>query len=240
MKKNFLILWISPLILLAAWSAKAGDVEVPEEELAKESVLPRFERGEAVKNRNIVTDKRFELGAYGGWNFTEPIYSQTKFGFNAGYHWTEDSALMFNLAYWFPGRNTQYTDLLKTQGVDFSKTPDIQFALWANYELQAYYGKVSLTKRGVMNLHLYPILGLGGTKYTNKFYPGLNFGIGQKFYFTKSLALRVDFKLQYASGPNPFLGGGLLNVNKPVPDPSNFADKFSLGTILDVGVSILL
>ncbi len=233
-------LLLIPIIAFATARALAVDVEVPEEELAKESVLPRFERGEAVKNRNVVTDKKFELGAYAGWNFTEPIYNQGKVGFNGGYHLTEEHALMVNFVYWFPGRNSQYTDLLaKIQNLDFTRTPNIQYALWLNWELQAYYGKMSFTKRGVTNLHLYPILGLGMTKTANKVYPGINLGLGQKFYFGKSFALRFDFKIQYQQGPNPFLASGLRTTD-PIPDPSAFGDKFTLGTILDFGFTFLL
>lgn len=228
-----LFLLIAPL----SWA----QVEVPEEELAKESVLPRFERGEAVKNRAIVTEGKFEFGAYGGWNFTEAIYNQAKVGFNLGYHASETHGFVLNFSYWMPGRNSQYTDLLRQQSnLDFGRTPDLQFAIWGNWELKAYYGKISWTKRGVMNLHLYPILGVGIAKYVHKPYPGLNFGFGQKFYFSKAFALRMDFKLQYQQGPNPFLGNGHLVATNPIPDPGLFGDKWTLGTILDVGVSIML
>lgn len=238
---NFLF---TGLILVSTLPAVAVEVEVPEEELAKESVLPRFERGEAVKNRNVITNKKFEFGPYFGWNFTEPIYNQAKFGLNAGYHLTEEHALTVNFVYWMQGRNTQYTDLLyQVQGLDFTRVPSVSYAFWLNWELQAYYGKMSFTKRGVTNLHLYPILGLGLTKSDAKMHPGINVGLGQKFYFGKSVALRIDFKVQYQQHPNPFLHPGLRNkapTVDPVPSPSAFGDKFSLGTILDFGFTFLL
>lgn len=240
---TFLICFLSGLFI--GGTAWAEELEVPEEELARETVLPRFERGEAVKSRNIITNKKFELGGYLGWNFTEPIYSQGKFGFMGGYHFDEQNVLMINFAKWMDGRNTQYTDLLRQQvSLEFNRAPNLEWSLWGNYELQAYYGKVSLTKQGVMNLHLYPILGFGVTKYVHKTYPGINFGIGQKYYLSKSFAIRFDFKLQYQQGPSPFLGGGKLLVTLPpgttAPVPADFKDKFSLGTIFDLGFSILL
>lgn len=233
-------------LFLVAGLAQAATVEVPEEELAKESVLPRFERGEAVKNRNVVTNKKFELGAFGGWNFTEAIYNQMKFGFNAGYHISEGSAFVLNFNFFMPGRNKQYTDMLLSGfKLDFTRTPDVQFSTWLNWEMKAYYGKMSWTKSGVMNVHLCPILGVGIIKYAHKVYPGINFGLGQKFYFSNNFSLRADFKLQYAQGPNPFLGGGALLTeingapNNAIPSPSAFEDKFTLGTILDIGASFL-
>lgn len=236
-----LVLKLAILSILFPLGALAQDLEVPEEELARETVLPRFERGEAVKSRNIVTAKRFEVGPYLGFNFTEPIYHQTKFGFNLGYHFSEQNLLMFNFVKWMDGRNTQYTELLRRPpfNLDFNRVPNIEYALWANYEMQAYYGKVSLTKAGVLNLHLYPILGAGLTKYVHKVYPGINFGLGQKFYFTKNFALRMDFKLQYQQGPSPFLRTA-INAASPPPSPGDFKDKFSLGTIFDLGFTFLL
>ncbi len=241
MKNRFSLLM--SIALLFPTVTFAQDLEVPEEELARETVLPRFERGEAVKSRNVVTAKRIEVGPYLGFNFTEPIYNQTKFGFNAGYHFDEQNLLMFNFVKWMDGRNAQYTDLLRKQpfNLDFNRVPNIEYALWANYELQAYYGKVSLTKSGVLNLHLYPILGAGVTKYVHKVYPGINFGLGQKFYFGKNFALKMDFKLQYQQGPSPFLGGGKLLTTQPnTVTPADFKDKFSLGTIFDLGFTFLL
>ena len=229
------------LALMTAGVAHA-QLEVPEEELAKESVLPRFERGEAVKNRLVTTAGRAEIGGYAGWNFTEPIYNQTKFGLNLGYHFDETHAFAVNFVKWMDGRNNQYTDLLAKQGLDFMRAPSLEMAVWGNYEMKAYYGKMSMSKYAITNLHLYPILGVGVSKYTHKVYPGVNTGLGMKFYFTNSLALRFDFKLQMAQGVNPFLGGGkLINTpTNPKPSPSDFSDKFYLGTILDVGLSILL
>lgn len=233
---------LSLFLLLASFPLTVfANVEVPEEELAKESVLPRFDRGEAVKNRNIPTAGRFEVGGYGGWNFTEPIYNQMKFGGNIGYHLDETHAFMLNFTKWMDGRNSQYTDLLAKQGLDFSRAPDIEYAVWGNYELKAYYGKISMAKSLVTNMHLYPILGAGITKYTHKMYPGINTGLGMKFYFSPNFALRFDFKLQMQQGVNPFLGGGkLLSSTTARPAPEDFGDKFSLGTILDVGFSFLL
>lgn len=230
---------ILTVLMLGATLAQA-QVDVPEEELAKESVLPRFERGEAVKNRNVVTANRVEIGGFAGWNFTEPIYNQTKAGLNLGYHFNETHSFMLNIVKWMEGRNSQYTDLLSKQGLDFMRAPNLEMAVWGNYELKAYYGKMSLSKNAVTNLHLYPILGAGISKYTHKVYPGVNAGLGMKFYFTENFAMRFDFKLQMAQGVNPFLGGGKLITSNPKPSPSDFGEKFYLGTILDVGLSILL
>ena len=237
---KFRILLFSLLATAATISARAEKIEVPEAELARESVLPRFETPDSIKHRNITNDGKFELGGYYGWNVSEPIYNQSKVGAVIGYHWTESSSFILNYAKWFGGRNTQYTSQLQKVGnLDFTKTPNLDFSAYLDYEWEAYYGKISLTKTGTMNIFIYPLVGIGGTKYVNKFYPGANFGIGQKFFFTNNFALRADLKIQYEQGPSPFLGNSQLLTTSPTPDPGAFQTKWMLGTILDVGLIFL-
>lgn len=215
-------------------------VEVPQEELAQESVLPKFDRPDSVRNRNIITEKKIELGLYYGWNTLEPIRNQAKYGLNLGYHWSEISALMLNYAQWAGGLNTQYTNDLSASpnNLDFDRAPKLKYSLFAHYEWKVFYGKISFTKQGVLNLSTYPIFGLGMTAYEHKNYYGADFGIGQKFYFTKNSALRADFKLQYSQFPSPFLRGH-MQKSQSTPAANDFADKWALGTIIDIGYSFL-
>ena len=225
-------------------SAFAETIEFPEEELAQESVLPKFDRPEAVRRRNVTTENRLEIGGYYGWNTLEPIYNQSKFGLNLGYHLSEMSAISLNFAQWNSGLNSTYTDGLQSTTVsadplDFTRVPKLKYSLYGHYEWKIFYGKISVTKQGVVNLSTYPILGAGITAYEHKNYPGIDFGIGQKFYFGKNFALRADFKMQYGQKPSPFLRDK-LKASSPKPSPGDFSDKTDFGTILDIGVSILL
>lgn len=245
MKSLILHLITASAIISTCNTVCAEDVEFPDEELARETVLPKFDRVESVKNRNVVTDKRWEFGGFYGFNMTEPIYNQAKVGFNLGYHLTENSAVMINYSKWAGGKNKQYTDSLESSSavstgspIDTGRAPALNYSLYANYELNAYYGKISLTKQAVTNMHLYPIIGMGMTSYSHKNYPGFNGGAGLKFYFGKSVALRSDFKLQYAQGPSPFIRGLKTSVQPP-PTGSDFPDRWVLSTILDLGVSFL-
>jgi outer membrane beta-barrel protein len=230
------------MILAQPFEARAADViDYPEDELAQESVLPKFDRPDSVKKRNVVTEKKFEFGGYYGWNILEPIENQSKIGVNVGYHWSEESALILNYAQWMSGLNNQYTDGLaeSPNNLDFSRAPKLKYSLYANYEWKIFYGKISFTKQGVVNLSTYPILGAGITAYEHKNYPGVDLGIGQKFYFGKSVALRADIKMQYSQKPSPFLQGSMKSTD-PAPTANQFSDKWDFGTILDIGVSFLL
>lgn len=218
--------------------ARAEVIEFPEEELATESVYPKFDKPVSVMQRNVVTAHKWDLGAYYGWNTTEPVYNQSKVGVNIGYHWSEDSAFSLNYAQWLGGLNSTYASAYQTQSLDFSRAPKLQYSLYGNYEWKIFYGKISFTKQSVMNLSTYPLFGLGVTSYAGKMCPGVDVGIGQKFYFTKNFALRADVKLQYSQAPNPFITG--VQTSQPVPQTGDFPLKWGFNTILDVGVAYLL
>lgn len=242
LKLGWIVLMTVFLMLVKSAPARASEkIDFPEDELAQESVLPKFDRPDSVKARNVITEKKFELGTYYGWNILEPIQNQSKIGFNIGYHWSEGSAFVLNYSHWLSGLNQQYTESLEEapNSLDFSRAPQLKYSLYGHYEWKVFYGKISLTKAGVVNLTTYPIFGAGVTAYEHKSYPGMDIGIGQKFYLGKSVALRADFKLQYSQSPSPFLQGK-MKFSDPKPEPSEFADKWNMGTILDVGVSFLL
>ncbi len=252
MRVGWIALMTSVFTLAHTFEARGSEtIDFPEDELAQESVLPKFDRPDSVKKRNIVTEKKFEFGGYYGWNILEPIQNQSKVGVNLGYHFTEESALVFNYAKWMSGLNSQYTNGLADSPnyLDFGRAPKLNYSLYGHYEWNIFYGKISLTKQGVLNLSTYPIFGAGITAYEHKTYYGIDAGIGQKFYFNKFIALRADFKLQYSQKPSPFLqgymktppstgsaGNGQGDVS---PSPSDFKDKWDLATILDIGVSFL-
>ncbi len=65
---------VSLLTLLAAAPyVHAEEVEFPEEELARESVLPVFESRRDVLNRWVNTAERFEVGLGAGLMIDEPF-----------------------------------------------------------------------------------------------------------------------------------------------------------------------
>lgn len=243
LKLAWIVLLTGIMILMENTEARGAEIiDFPKEELAQESVLPKFDHADSVRRRNITTESKFEFGGYYGWNILEPISNQSKVGVNVGYHFNENSALMVNYAQWMSGLNRQYTDGLAAapNNLDFDRAPKLKSSIFAHYEWKIFYGKISFTKQGVVNLSTYPIFGLGMTAYEHKNYYGVDFGVGQKFYFGKSFALRADFKLQYSQKPSPFLGGKMKFTDTPPPSPGDFQDKWDLGTILDVGVSFLL
>lgn len=211
---------------------------LPQDELAKESVLPKFDNVIAVKNRMIYTTDRFEAGGFIGLNLTEAIFSTTKFGLNLDYHFDEDNALNIHVSIPGSGLSTYGTQLYKGYKLDFTRAPAPAYTLIAAYEPKYFYGKMSLSKDYNMNLALYGLLGGGFFGYQNKSYPGLSAGLGQKFYLNNQFSLRFDLRANVHQGPNPFLTNR-MKTTQPAPTYTDFKDQLVIATVLDFGMSLL-
>lgn len=238
LKHIFLVTAAVVAMTLVERTASAETIQFPEDELATESVYPKFDKPISVLQRNVTTANKVELGGYYGWNTSEPVYNQSKIGVNLGYHFNEDSAFVLNYAHWMSGLNSTYNSAYQSQSLDFNRAPKLNYSVYGHYEWKIFYGKISFTKQSVMNLSTYPIFGAGMTSYSSKNCPGVDIGIGQKFYFSKTVSLRADVKLQYSEAVSPFISG--VKTTNPTPQASDFPTRWGFGTILDVGVSFLL
>ncbi|OQW47215.1 MAG: hypothetical protein A4S09_15585 [Proteobacteria bacterium SG_bin7] len=206
----------------AGFAAPSQIVKFPEEELARESVLPKFKDTKMVLNRNITTARKLSLGLDFGFALNEPFNSPFQYGFFLNYHLDETKAfnLLFNM---LNSANSTYTNQLNQQpqgvgtnfGLENRARPKYLFL--GSFQYNAFYGKISLTKQFVMNLMLYGLVGGGAINYGGDVYPALSLGLGQKFYFTKKLALRLDLRSIMFNGPN-------------VVDPKNGSDYSNAST----------
>lgn len=199
----------SALFVLSSFqSARAEVVEFPEDELAKESVLPVFDKTVVVRERAITTAGKFEIGAGLGLNLVEPLYEQLVYDFSASYHIDEIHGVNVTAYMLSTGLSKAGTDLKNGVGLsgnqfDASLAPQVENMIFGNYQFTAYYGKISITNQTTMNLGLYGLLGAGLLKWTDKASFGLDAGIGQKIYFTKNLSLRIDLTVMLYQGPDP-------------------------------------
>jgi hypothetical protein len=73
--------------------------QFPQDELAKESVLPKFDNPITVKNRLVVTAKKMEVIGFYGLNLTEPIFGTSKIALGGTYHLDENRGvnILFHL-----------------------------------------------------------------------------------------------------------------------------------------------
>lgn len=204
------------LMVLAAFPSLAEVIEFPEEELASETVLPVFERAPVVKSKNITMAKRFEFGVGMGLNLTEALYNKTNFNANVTYHFSETQGVNAALYFMGTGLNDKGEQLKRGNlpdqpPFDPSLAPSPQNLFLLSYQINAFYGKISLTKNYVMNLSLYGLAGLGAMSYGDSTNAAANLGFGQNFYVTKNIALQFDMRLLMYQGPDPTSDSRLLN-----------------------------
>lgn len=237
---------IAMILSLGLWATAAEQVEVPEDELAKESVTPIFDSTVSVKNRNINMDGTFDIGVFGGLALTEPIANTTKFGFEMNYHITDFHSLGVMYSINSTGLSKDAQGLKNDFGLDFNRAPKPQNTMLLDYNYSPFYGKLSVTKDGVINTTIYGAIGAGMVKYEHKSYPALALGIGERFFFGKNFSLKMDFKLFAHQAPIPFQTGALRDgssganfINDPVPPLDSFKERLTYTSNLQLGLNYL-
>ncbi|MBX9767600.1 MAG: outer membrane beta-barrel domain-containing protein [Bdellovibrionales bacterium] len=253
MKTPFFRFW-RPYVFLSfivfsslAQTAEANTVEFPEEELATESVYPLFDQPTAYKSKNVKRRGHFELGLFAGTFLNDPFFSPIAFGGHLGFHFAEEHGVQL-FASLLTRTTSQYVEPLKTPlnaplgGPDFNLAPSPSRIIAALYEWTPYYGKISLTKEGVMNLDLNFNAGLGMIAIQDENRLALALGANQNFYFTKALGLKLDFKSFMYRGPDP-VSRNLNPKNggpQAMPPNSFFDDKTHLNFVISAGVVYIL
>ncbi|MFV3406995.1 outer membrane beta-barrel domain-containing protein [Bdellovibrio bacteriovorus] len=236
LKNGFKAALIIVLALMLHKAAFAEVVNLPTEELAQESVLPVFDKPVSVKNRNVVTAGRFEVDGFYGYAMTEPIANVSKLGLGIYYNTSEAHAWGLLIAKNFAGLSSYAEQLQNQFSVAYGPAPYPELTIMGDYNLKAFYGKMSLTKSLVFNTLLYGSASVGAVKFVHKTYPAVAVGIGQKFYFTKQWALRFDLRLYANQAPIPFIANSDSN---PPPQYSDYQERLTYTTNLDVGLSYL-
>jgi outer membrane beta-barrel protein len=240
---RFLFIFTAAFVLNKVAFA-AESVELPQEELAQESVLPIFDKPVSVKNRSVLTAGRFDADFFYGMALTEPIADVSKLGLAVYYNMSEDYALGLLYAKNSTGLSTYANQLHSQFALDFNRVPKPDSTLMVDFNIKAFYGKMSLTKSTVFNLMLFGSASGGMVKYEHKSYPAIALGLGQKFFFTSRLALRMDMRLYVHQAPIPFLNSALRDGSNgqpsdTVPSPGDFKERITYTTNLDVGLSYL-
>lgn len=225
-------------VVLFSIEINANEMEVPQDELAQESVLPIFDNTVAIKNRNVRDAQTLDLGFFAGMSITEPIASTTKYGLSFNYHLNTTHAIGFLLSMNSTGLSKDAEGLKNDFGLDFSRAPYPQYALLGDYNYKLYYGKLSVTKKGVINTSIYTSGAAGLIKYIHKSYPTIAVGVGERFYFTDNFAFKVDLRLFVNSAPIPFKTNA-LKITDPVPAYDSFADRMTFTTSLEFGLNYL-
>lgn len=195
--------WVLLVCIMTANGVHGKPLAFPEEELAKESVVPRFDVPNSVRDRNVPVAGKFEIGGFVGAVADEAIFKQFHYGAMATYHFNEIHGLNISYSKMEAGVGNYADEIKKSVNLDLKNTFGPESYLLANYQYSAFYGKLSLLKKLVINTHLYGLAGLGSVNYEGGNQFALSAGVGQRFYLWPNFAIRFDLKLVRFSGPNP-------------------------------------
>lgn len=243
MKNRFfkMIFFVTVSFSLANQSYAQSDMDVPVDELAQETVYPVFDHLVSVKNRNVATKNRFDLGLFGGYALTEPIYSTAKFGVAANYHINELHSLgvLFSQNSTGLSRDGDALKDLEPVGLDFNRAPKPKNTMLLDYNYKPYYGKLSVTKNSVINTTIYGSAAAGLIAYEHKSYPAVALGLGERFYFTSQFSLKIDLRLFIHQAPIPFKRDDLRTDNNNQPAADSFDERISYTTNLEAGLNYL-
>ncbi len=229
--------------MLGAGTAMADTIKLTPEELSLETVLPVFEYPAVVKNRRVPIKGRFELGLMAGFILTEPLYTNTGFALSGTYNFTEKHGVnLFGL--FLSGGLSANGERLRKGGFsrefDPSLAPFLENIILANYVYTAYYGKMSLSKKLVVNLSLSGLAGLGMVGYEDSQFLAMQLGVSQRFFFSKHWGINFDIRLLGHQGPDPTSLDLSSNGNITEKQPSDaFEETFFLKTTLAAGLVIL-
>jgi outer membrane beta-barrel protein len=219
--------FIISAMLLLSLQAFGAKIQFPTEELATESVLPKFDKPVPVRNRNVETAGHLELAAFYGWTLQDAFADSTSIGGIFTYHLNEFHGLQVYAAK-LSGKENDYPNQIndETSKDIRGKTAVPKAAYLLAYQVTPFYGKLSFTKSYVMNMSLYGTLGLGSYQLEDESSLTESFGIGTKFYFGHKISARLDYRFF------------LYKARDPID--ANFGKRQQINSILTLGFGWLL
>lgn len=241
-KYKIIFLYFTAFILFSSVGF-SEEIDVPTDELARDSVYPVFDSQVSVRNRNVKDSQTFDVGIYGGLAISEPVYNATNMGFSINYHFSEVHSLGLLWSKNSVGLSKDAQGLKEDFHLDFTRAPYPVSSILADYNYKLYYGKLSFTRNGVINTSIYTSFAAGVTQFIHKSYPTIAAGIGQRFYLTDSIAFKTDLRLFANTAPIPFKAGALKDDTSLLPDPipsyESFSERMTLTTHLEFGLNYL-
>jgi len=192
----FIVLSAAPLAAQQAQTSEA-DTEILEVEKVKEKYWAQGEESQlgVVQNRTYSKAGKISLGLIGGRATDDPFLSTTAYGLNVGYNFSEFwGASLVGMKYAVSPSNALKT--LRAGGKE-ANTVAPEHYLGAEATGSFLYGKLSLLGASIIYYDMHVTAGGGITKTENDSAAlTTSLGIGQRFYLTKSLSLRMDYRFQ--------------------------------------------
>jgi outer membrane beta-barrel protein len=201
---NKVLIFLISCFILRSELVLAEIVEFPEEQLARESVVPVFDQPAAVKKRYVPLSGRFELGGFLGATLSDAFFNSYPLGLNVNYHLNEMHSINLIGAYFISQQASYVGQLQASTGqlngqsqIPFSTAPNPNYMGLVEYEFTPYYGKISLAKQRVMNLTISATLGGGYMSLNSEGSPVGAVGLNQRFFFTRNFGLQAAIRAMF-------------------------------------------
>ena len=149
-----------------------------------------------VQNRTYTKSNKWDLGGLGGIVNSDPFLTIKSVGGSLGYHFNE--YFSFHLIGWkdLVSKSSALTSFEKFSG-GTANTNYPKYFLGGEANGSLLYGKLSVLGKAIIYYDLHLSAGAGVTKTESGDYFTPMGGIGQRFYLSKNLSLRIDYRLQY-------------------------------------------
>jgi outer membrane beta-barrel protein len=223
--------------LLFCTSVKAEEIKFSEDVLPTESVMPRLDSADAVRNRLLNHKGRFEIGLDYLWAIDELFFNTTLYGFQAYYHLNNDIGVGLKYYQYASGLNDYGNQFEQSSTLKFSRAPAPTSIMAVSLLNRILYGKISVTKETILPFIVNLEYDLGFNKYGSKNLIYGAIGLSHKLYFKNNVGFGLTYHLQVHEVPNPVSID--IRSAAPVPNESDFSKKMQISQSIALGVSYL-
>ncbi len=237
-RKSLFTLGTVLLLLVGTFgSAIAANISGP-----RRGVMDKLKESDAVRNRFLLRDSRFEVAPTVGFTMNDAFRRNTIFGLKMDYHFKDnlavggrfgygiasDSALAEDLAAKRPGRVREggFSDLQLTTSLELTYTP--------------IFGKMAFLGRTVLDYDLHVIVGVGlasaaGNQDLEGMSPAGVAGIGSRIFMNQSSAVVIQVRdLMYSAALN-----GVVQIDPEGNPQTSATEEFRNQFIVSIGYSFL-
>jgi outer membrane beta-barrel protein len=164
--------------------------------------------GPVVRPQIFTSSNKLELGFGVGYVSNDPYNRIIVPAGIISYHWNDRSAFEVHLCYGLYSGKQLLSQVRQKHGQDPDVVSRPQFFASGNYVWTPVYGKINAFGEVVLHYDLFVLAGLGvasdqietanvanpnGT-FTNKIFPLTDLSIGQRFFLSRKVALRIEVR----------------------------------------------
>ncbi len=204
------IITLATILLLSAntWAQSSGGSDkLDVKALEQKYWAAKDDDFSVVQNRAFSKAKRFYVTGHYGQAINDPYYTGSYMGASLGYFFNESWGVEATYLTTNFSDSRSFKDIVSLGGgpkVNEAKARAVVSALW-----MPIYAKMSLMDKKILHFDMGLSIGVGNYAYERKYYTGTHpngieesekgsamgysLGITQQFYFSRSMAIKMDF-----------------------------------------------